>query len=270
MPMLTDVSHETEWIDPDEVPRPVVTYGFISNDFGQIELQPHSHAKGQIIVVRRGALSCEVENGLWIVPPRSAIWIPGEARHAIRAVGILDGLNSFIDPTVGRGLPSTCCAVSVTPLLCEVIARLAELPAFYEPDDRTSNLVAVLLDELSAAKIEDLHLPMPADPRLRRMAELMTASPADRGSLEEWARRIGMSSRTMVRLIARETGLSFGRWRQQFAVMLAVQALAEGASIQRVAASLGYESVPSFVTMFRKVLGTSPGRYMSERHLGRH
>ncbi|WP_244284933.1 helix-turn-helix domain-containing protein [Acetobacter persici] len=41
-----------------------------------------------------------------------------------------------------------------------------------------------------------------------------------------------------------------------------------GASIQQVAYDLGYESVPSFVTMFRKALGTSPGRYMAERHAG--
>ncbi|HEX6958291.1 MAG TPA: helix-turn-helix domain-containing protein [Ferrovibrio sp.] len=42
-----------------------------------------------------------------------------------------------------------------------------------------------------------------------------------------------------------------------------------GASIQQVAANLAYESVPSFVTMFRKVFGTSPGRYMAERLSGR-
>lgn len=39
----------------------------------------------------------------------------------------------------------------------------------------------------------------------------------------------------------------------------------KGASIQKVAADLGYESSGSFVTMFRKVLGTSPGRYMAGR-----
>jgi hypothetical protein len=34
---------------------------------------------GQIVLVQRGALSCEVEGGLWVVPPRSALWIPGVA-----------------------------------------------------------------------------------------------------------------------------------------------------------------------------------------------
>lgn len=51
-------------------------------------------------------------------------------------------------------------------------------------------------------------------------------------------------------------------------VMLAVGRLAEGVAIQQVAADLGYESVPSFVTMFRKMLGAAPGRYMAARQAG--
>lgn len=80
-----------------------------------------------------------------------------------------------------------------------------------------------------------------------------------------WARRAGLSERTLARMIARQTGMTFGRWRQQLNIMLALQWLANGATIQRVAIDLGYESAGSFVTMFRKALGTSPGRYMAER-----
>ena len=47
--------------------------------------------------------------------------------------------------------------------------------------------------------------------------------------------------------------------------MLAVKWLGTGASVQQVADELGYESAGGFVTMFRKALGTSPGRYMTER-----
>ena len=86
--------------------------------------------------------------------------------------------------------------------------------------------------------------------------------------MDVWAKRAGLSERTLARLISREIGMSFSRWRQQFSVVLAVKWLAGGASIQQVAADLGYQSVPSFVTMFRKALGTSPGRYMAERHAG--
>ncbi|WEK47937.1 MAG: helix-turn-helix transcriptional regulator [Candidatus Andeanibacterium colombiense] len=267
MPVL-NVLQDFEWIDPDDVPRPIVAFGAEMSDAHGFELESHRHRKGQMLLVQRGALSCEVEGGLWIVPPRSAIWIPGGALHAIKATGALEGYNAFVDPALGAQLPQACCAVSVTPLLRELLTRAAHLPYFYEEDGANARLVAVLLDELAAAQVEDLHLPMPSDLRLRKIVDEMMASPADRGSLKIWAQYAGMGERTLERLINRQTGMSFGRWRQQLGVVLAVKWLAAGASIQQVAGDLGYESVPSFVTMFRKALGTSPGRYMAERHAG--
>jgi AraC-like DNA-binding protein len=128
--------------------------------------------------------------------------------------------------------------------------------------------VTVLLDELAGAPLETLYLPMPADRRLRRIAEMLTANPSDRATMQEWARRIGVGERTLGRLLLRLAGMSFGRWRQQLQIMLALQWLSQGTSVQTVAIDLGYESAGSFVTMFRKALGTSPARYMVQRLAG--
>lgn len=268
MPMLNELSKTEDWIELDDVPRAIVTYGYAAGQAESMELDFHSHAKSQIMLVQRGALTCEGDSGLWVVPPRSAIWIPGGARHAIRISGALEGYNAFIDPALGPPLPETCCAVAVTPLLRELLVRASELPLYYEENGANSRLLDVLLDELARARVEDLHLPMPVDRRLRGIVSIMTGAPGERKTLDTWARQAGVSERTLSRLISQETGMSFGRWRQQLNVMLAVQWLADGATIQQVAGHLGYESVPSFVTMFRKVLGMSPGRYMAERYSG--
>lgn len=167
MPILTDSSTASDWVEPDEVARPVVAYGMASAMIGSFQLDMHCHAKGQIMLVQRGALSCRVDGGLWIVPPRSAVWIPGGALHAIRATGRLEGYSAFVAAGIDVGLPQRCCAVSVTPLLRELLFRAARLPLLYDQDAATSRLIAVLLDEIAAARIEDLHLPMPSDPRLR-------------------------------------------------------------------------------------------------------
>ena len=258
----------TEWVEPDDVPRPIVAFGAAMTDDEDFELDPHRHRKGQILLVLRGAISCEVEGGLWIVPPRSAIWIPGGALHSFRITGALEGYCAFVDPALSGALPKASCAVAVTPLLRELLARAAHLSYLYEEGGANSRLVSVILDELAAARVEDLHLPMPSDSRLRRIMDAMIAAPSDRGSVASWAKCAGLSERTMLRIVHRETGMSFGQWRRQLGVVLAIKWLAGGATIQQVAADLGYESVPSFVTMFRKTLGTSPARYMAERHAG--
>lgn len=257
---------EGDWIQPDEAPRPLVVYGFASDELGAFEMEPHSHAKSQFMFVQRGALSCEVDGGLWIVPPRSAIWIPGGSRHASRATGRLEGYCAFLAPDIDVRLPARCCTVAVTPLLRELIVRAARLPLLYEQGGANSRLASVLLDELATARPESLHLPMPADERLQRVFADMIRAPAEPETLDGCAAKTGMSTRTFERLIRRETGMSFGRWRRQLAVVLAVQRLADGATIQQAAADLGYESVPGFVTMFRKVVGLSPGRFMAERN----
>ena len=63
--------------------------------------------------------------------------------------------------------------------------------------------------------------------------------------------------------MVRETGLTFGRWRQQLHLIVAIRELAAGASVQQVSAELGYESVTAFITMFRKALGKSPAAYIN-------
>ncbi|WP_202820867.1 AraC family transcriptional regulator [Rhizorhabdus dicambivorans] len=178
---------------------------------------------------------------------------------------MLEGYTVFVHPAAGANLPAQCCALAVTPLLREMIIRAASFPVDYPDGGREERLVALLLDEISVARVERLHLPMPNDIRLRAIVAEMLDNPAKMRKMSDWARHIGMSERTMARILSRETGMGFRRWRQQLAVLLAVEWLARGSPIQQVAADLGYESAPSFVTMFRKALGTPPRRYMSRR-----
>ncbi|WYX33138.1 AraC family transcriptional regulator (plasmid) [Achromobacter denitrificans] len=125
--------------------------------------------------------------------------------------------------------------------------------------------MTVLLDELVAAPLEQLHLPRPSDPRLLKLTDAMLASPADPASLPQWAERIGMSERSLSRLFRNQTGMSVGRWRRQWHVIAGLQLLMSGMSVQAVAYELGYDSASAFVTMFKKAVGKPPGRFLAER-----
>ncbi len=262
------VSEDSQWLDPDLVPRPVVSYGaagIAMANVSRLETGFHDHRRGELLFWVRGVLTCEMQGSLWIVPPQSAIWIPGGVSHNVKAAGTIEGYVVFIDPGVAAKLPSHSCTVSTTPLLRELLIRSASLPMLYPEGGMESHLVTLLLDEVAVAPTDNLHLPMPTDARLRKICDLLMTHPADRRNVQSWARHVGLSERTLARLLARETGMSFGRWRQQLHLLLAVKWLGTGSSVQQVANDLGYESASSFVSMFRKALGTSPGRYMAER-----
>ncbi|MAD03379.1 MULTISPECIES: helix-turn-helix transcriptional regulator [unclassified Pseudoalteromonas] len=250
--------------DIDDIPRPVVALSATSVTKGW-EQARHQHHKAQLIYSVRGILNCEIEDGVWIVPPQCAVWIPGNLPHSSRGTGETECYCLFVEPDATPDLPKTCCTIAVSPLLRELLLKVAGFPKLYELGSREERLIATLLDELAAAPVENLHLPMPRDPRLRQLAEMLLASPSDKTLKGDWATRIGMSERNMSRLLLNEIGMSFGRWRRQLHVILALQRLSKGESVQTVALELGYENASGFVTMFRKAVGKPPARYISER-----
>ncbi|WP_206244546.1 AraC family transcriptional regulator [Novosphingobium terrae] len=250
--------------EPQDAPRAVSAMGMEMVTQGW-EKEPHAHRKAQLVLAVRGLITCDVAKGRWLVPPQGALWIPSGVLHSMKAVGALELYCLFIAPDLAEALPRECCAMAISPLLRELVIEVSRLPVLYDPQGRAAPLIRTMLNTLEEAPIEHLHLPMPADPRLRRLADALAADPADRATIALWAQRIGMSERSLHRLIQKETGMSFLRWRQQFQIMLALEQLAQGVAVQTIALDLGYESASAFITMFRKILGQSPGKYLETR-----
>lgn len=67
--------------DVDSVSRPVMALSatLAGKDW---ENATHQHRKAQLIYSVRGILNCEIEDGVWIVPPQCALWIPGHLPHS--------------------------------------------------------------------------------------------------------------------------------------------------------------------------------------------
>jgi AraC-like DNA-binding protein len=253
---------EAAGFSPDDVPRAAVAFGADLVTKG-MDLPLHRHRKAQLLFALRGTVTCEADRGVWIVPQRCAVWIPGDLLHRITAAGDVEVYCLFVEPEAVPALPRHCCTVSVSPFLEQLLLHLSRLPEMYDVEGADGRIASVLLDQLSAAPIERRSFPMPVDPKLRRIATAMMADPSERITIEEWGRWAGAAPRTLTRILKRETGMSFGRWRQQLHILIALQRLTQGASVQTVALDLGYEGASAFVTMFRKALGKPPARYLA-------
>ena len=177
--------------DADVIPRAVVAVGASSTSESWEHVQ-HTHRKGQLMYTLRGVIHCEIEAGIWIVPRQCALWIPGGMPHAARGSGEAEVYCLLIDPDAASALPSQCCTLAVSGLLHELISKAVSFPQLYEVNGAQGRLIGTLLDELAQAPIEGLHLPMPQDPRLRRLADRLLANPGDKATLGQWAVRIGM------------------------------------------------------------------------------
>lgn len=251
---------------PEDVPRAVVAIGGSMVTKG-MELAMHVHRKAELVLTLRGVVRCEVEQGVWIVPPRCAVWIPANLPHSVTLAGDVEVYCLLVEPDAAPALPRQCCTLSMSPLLERLLLHATGMPLLYDVDGADGRIATVLLDQLSLAPVENLSFPMPVHARLRQIATAMIADPSDRATIDDWGRRMAIAPRTLTRILQRETGMSFGRWRQQLHILIALQRLAQGASVQTVALDLGYEGASAFVTMFRKALGKPPARYLAERRI---
>ncbi|WP_176599001.1 MULTISPECIES: AraC family transcriptional regulator [Sphingobium] len=241
----------------------------IKVDFADYEAEgpQHQHRQGQLILALHGAVTCKVDSGVWIVPPDCGIWIPGSVPHSNQVTSNARLTYLFVEPGAAM-LPAECCTLSVSPMLREMILRVAELSASDAGDAHVDRLVRVMLDELALMPREGLELPVSDHPKIAAIAAALLADPGNRRTLGQWAEHVAVSERSLKRLMVQQTGLSFGRWRRQLHLVIALRELAAGATVQQVAGDLGYESTTAFIVMFRKALGTTPTRYFADRLLG--
>ena len=245
----------------DPYPQPILA---LSRDYppGSV-VDPHRHSRAQLLFATSGAMRVTTGGGAWIVPPLRAVWIPAGVEHGWLVTGLVRLRTLFIDPAAAPFMPAADCrVVEVSELLRALILAAMEIPADAPPAPRAGLIGALALDELARAPEAPLRLPMPQDPRLRRLCQSLLDHPARADTLESWADQAGASGKTIARLFLKETGLTFGAWRQQARLAEAVAQLALGRPISEVARAAGYDSASAFTAMFRRALGTSPRAYL--------
>lgn len=218
----------------------------------------HSHPRAQLIYASSGVMRVRTEDGMWVVPPMQAVWIPPYVEHQVDFPGCVLLRNLFFDPSCAEKLPEKCFVLTVTPLLRELIARFCKTS---EPE-RHERLSAVIIDEINSADEEPLCLPAASSPSLVKIMEHLEADPACRMTVDEWAAKANTSGRNFARIFLKETGMTFGAWRLRLKIIKAIQMADSGRSVTETALDLGYQSISAFIESFRKETGYTPSRYL--------
>lgn len=229
--------------------------------------EPHAHRAGQLFTVSAGLISVEAAGGRWLMPPASCGWIPPQSPHGAAVHGDMQGLSLYFDEDWSRRhLPAAPKVARITPLLAALLAEIAASETW--PPARREPYLLTLADVFHRQPAQPFHLPMPRDARLLRLATGLLERPDDSADLDDWAKRVGMTRRTLTRRFLQETGLSFGQWRQQMRLLAALERLADGMAVTTTALETGYGSVSAFGAMFRRYIGSSPAAWRDEA-LGR-
>ena len=224
-------------------------------------IEPHSHAKHQLIYAIEGVMVVHSGLSQWTVPPSRGIWMPSGHVHSIRCVGALKMRSVFVRPDQFPQLPGETRAVSISALLSELIKTSVTIAAPIDADTREARILRLIVDELTLLPTLPLHLPQPADPRIGAICSTLQTDPGDGSTLADWSARLNLDEKTIQRLFHKETGMTFGQWRQQARLLLALERIAVGEKIIDVAGALGYDSPSAFTTMFKKQFGKTPSHF---------
>jgi hypothetical protein len=99
-----------------------------------MELPIHEHRKAELILTLRGVVRCEAEQGIWIVPPRCAVWIPDNVPHSVTFAGNVEVYVLFVEPDAVPALPRQCRTLSISPLLERLLLHATQMPVLYDVD----------------------------------------------------------------------------------------------------------------------------------------
>lgn len=220
----------------------------------------HRHDWVQFSYAISGVLGVHTEQGSFFAPPQWGVWIPAGLEHEVVTSTRAEMRSLYIRTQDCCCSPERCRVLEVTPLARELIKTFCLLPADYpEHDSHEARLVQVLLDQLVNLPEVGFSLPLPRHPRLLALCNELVEEPGQVVTLNDWAVRLNTSEKTLMRLLQRETGLSFRGWRQRARLLASLNALEEGDSVTRTALNCGYDSTSAFIAAFKRLFGFTPG-----------
>ncbi|MFL9923889.1 helix-turn-helix transcriptional regulator [Herbaspirillum lusitanum] len=266
--VLRKVSTSTDAARLQTLPQTVVAF---SRELAHDELlEQHSHPRGQLLYAVEGVMQVRTPQGLWVIPPQRALWVPPHVAHEIRMLSKVSMRTLYMRQEEAERIGLDCLLLEVSGLLRELILALLAEASDYDSAGRGGHLAQLILSEIQSAERIALSIPWPRDRRLLAICEALLHNPGSPNALEDWAAQAGASPRTLIRLFPKETGLHFRHWLQQVQISDALLRLARGESVERIAQHLGYRSTSAFSSMFRRVMGKTPGHYAGEARARRY
>jgi AraC-like DNA-binding protein/quercetin dioxygenase-like cupin family protein len=238
-----------------------------------VRLDTHMHREAQLVYAAKGTMQVTTPKGRWLVPPDRAVWVPARLEHAIDVLADIEMRTLYFDlKWLKREKRSASLTkefvVRVSPLLHQAILALFD---HRNQPDRTALLIKLAMLELHQAEDSATFIPLPHEPRCRRAADIVLRAPQASHEIERLAHKVGTSARTLSRLFSSETQLSFKSWCQRARIAAAIEKMSEkmsmgkSVSVKKLAAELGYASVPAFSHAFRQVTGKTPTEFVDTK-----
>lgn len=228
-------------------------------NMGKRSVDIPGHERHELTWVIHGSVVVDAAGVRWRLTTQHALWIPAGTGHRITLDEESLVFPLWFDPSVYAAMWQEPRVITRTPLLVDLARRMLQRGLSEQEDLEAATAGAYGLLPALAENRETL--PIPEDPRARVVAEGLLAEPACGLTLEDWARRVHTSSKTLQRSFVNETKMTFPAWRSTARLIAALPLLERGDQVAFVSSVVGYASTSGFIAAFRKRYGYTPSRH---------
>ncbi|WP_432773450.1 AraC family transcriptional regulator [Francisella salimarina] len=249
--------------DPENYPNALIIGKSQVKDCDE-ESEYHSHSKAQLILPTKGLIQSNVEANIWAVPLGSALWIPSYVYHSNLITKGGEVCMAFVDKSMLANMPKKACVLYISPLIKELILYLSQQRVLDQLNYENQKIASVLVDQLSKMLPTFYNFSLPSEKILQEVALQWLSKPTKYKYISDMAYECSVSSKTLARKIKKNIGMNFSDWKKQLHIVVALQKLYEGYSVNWVSEYLGYESTSTFVTFFKRIFKCSPKKYVKD------
>jgi AraC-like DNA-binding protein len=229
---------------------------------------PHVHAEGQLAFIETGLLQVNAGGYLYLAGGQLAIWVPSGAPHASLS-NRTRMISLFVPPTAVETMPQRVTTVSPPAPLRSLVAWLADEFTTSPAEAPVLLAAAIALMRKSAPALRPLGVCSMLSKGLSQIADALTGTPDDGRKMEDWARCLGISARSLLRRVRSETGLSWRDWRRQLVLDWAARELISTQSdVTSIALGAGYATPSAFAAAFKERCGVSPSAWRRQAEGG--
>lgn len=264
---MRKVTNQLNLAEVDKIPTSI----YCMHDYIAAEgVALHAHKKDQLLYTEGGLVHVKVQGITYFLPARHYMWIPRGLEHSIHP-----GQKTVIMRNLYFPVAKSNTAFSASPGIYPVTDLLLEMLLFSNkwagdilPKEKVAysfvSSIRGIIPELSVNKLP-LMLPMPTDKRLIEIVNFMDENMHTAIALPELATQFGFSERSLSRLFKSDIGMSFVQYHTIQRMLKALNLLLEEKmQIKEVAMLVGYNSIPTFSSTFRKILRINPSSYSNQ------
>lgn len=225
----------------------------------------HLHSKGQLSYVEDGIAYVTFENQQLVVPAKHFIWIPKETPHQLKVSHSATQLHSIYFPENKKHKSSFYDQFGIYPANDLIIAliRFTERwnKEFVHKKTPFYELIEGLYHLIAEEKLNrlDIMLPVSNDSKMTKITDFIQSHFGEHLTVELMTQKFNMSERTFTRWFKKELGITFMQYLKSVRMMQAIDFLLKtNLSISEIANKVGYNSLPSFSTIFYEYTGKRP------------